>query len=269
MAKKVYGVRKGRQPGLYATWAECEQQVKGFPGAEFKSFTSDADARSWLGIDTDEAPRGEGLGRQASESANHPQQETSPAAGPESVQESNGPTDADASVADFLEVDSDGNESLLEMRGAKAKTFIAFLARYGVAAHIVPVNSEHYHRLVLEEGGYVDLYLTKKKPLAPKFSGLTDSDRRQQIKRLWRMFHWQVGDRIHPRTVDGWEVVERYYKLLKPFGRLNFDFLPLAQALEAVAIDAPPAASIRYDFEQIEKTYLKLRPHPGGAGTMR
>lgn len=181
MAKKVYAVRKGRQPGLYATWAECEQQVKGFPGAEFKSFASDADARSWLGIDTDEEPRGEGLGRQASESANHPQQETNHAAGPESVRESNGPSDGDASVADLLEVDSDGNGSLLEMRGAKAAAFVAFLARYGVAAHIVPVNSGHYHRLVLESGGYVDLYLTRKKPLAPKFSGLTDPDRRQQI----------------------------------------------------------------------------------------
>ncbi|WP_078598543.1 viroplasmin family protein [Evansella clarkii] len=41
MAKtKYYTVRKGRNPGVYSSWAECESQVKGFPGAEFKSFAS-------------------------------------------------------------------------------------------------------------------------------------------------------------------------------------------------------------------------------------
>jgi ribonuclease HI len=40
MANKFYTVRKGRKPGVYPTWAECEDQVKGFKGAEFKSFAS-------------------------------------------------------------------------------------------------------------------------------------------------------------------------------------------------------------------------------------
>lgn len=40
MANKFYTVRKGRKPGVYSTWAECEAQVKGFKGAEFKSFES-------------------------------------------------------------------------------------------------------------------------------------------------------------------------------------------------------------------------------------
>lgn len=35
---KVYVVWKGRQPGVYASWAECEAQVKGYPGAEYKAF---------------------------------------------------------------------------------------------------------------------------------------------------------------------------------------------------------------------------------------
>ena len=39
MAKqKYYVVWKGRKPGIYTTWAECEAQVKGFAGAEYKSF---------------------------------------------------------------------------------------------------------------------------------------------------------------------------------------------------------------------------------------
>lgn len=41
MAKtKFYTVRKGHQPGIYTSWAECEAQVKGFKGAEFKGFAS-------------------------------------------------------------------------------------------------------------------------------------------------------------------------------------------------------------------------------------
>lgn len=40
MASKFYTVRKGRKPGVYDSWAECEAQVKGFKGAEFKSFAS-------------------------------------------------------------------------------------------------------------------------------------------------------------------------------------------------------------------------------------
>ena len=34
MKKKIYAVRKGRNPGIYDVWAETEQQVKGFSGAE-------------------------------------------------------------------------------------------------------------------------------------------------------------------------------------------------------------------------------------------
>ena len=39
MAKlKFYVVWKGRQPGVYNTWVECQRQIAGYSGAEFKSF---------------------------------------------------------------------------------------------------------------------------------------------------------------------------------------------------------------------------------------
>ena len=38
MAKYYYGVRKGRNIGIYNTWKECEENVRGYPGAEYKSF---------------------------------------------------------------------------------------------------------------------------------------------------------------------------------------------------------------------------------------
>ncbi len=39
MKKKIYAVRKGRVPGIYDVWRETERQVKGFRGAEYRSFT--------------------------------------------------------------------------------------------------------------------------------------------------------------------------------------------------------------------------------------
>lgn len=49
MAKnKYYAVAKGRAPGIYETWAECEAQVKGFPGASFKGFPDRNGAESFL-----------------------------------------------------------------------------------------------------------------------------------------------------------------------------------------------------------------------------
>ncbi|ELP92246.1 hypothetical protein EIN_118200 [Entamoeba invadens IP1] len=41
---KVYVVFEGRVRGLYATWAECDAQVKGFSGAKYKSYPSREDA---------------------------------------------------------------------------------------------------------------------------------------------------------------------------------------------------------------------------------
>ncbi|CAM1510404.1 Fc.00g007390.m01.CDS01 [Cosmosporella sp. VM-42] len=43
-AQKFYAVRAGFHPGVYLTYAECQQQTAGFKGAVFKSFTSRADA---------------------------------------------------------------------------------------------------------------------------------------------------------------------------------------------------------------------------------
>lgn len=49
MAKKYYAVRKGRKTGVFATWAECQKQVTGFSGAEFKSFGTMEEARIFVG----------------------------------------------------------------------------------------------------------------------------------------------------------------------------------------------------------------------------
>ena len=59
--KKYYAVRKGIETGLFDTWTECEQDVKGYSGAEFKSFGSLEDAKAWLG-EAGVEPSGHGAG---------------------------------------------------------------------------------------------------------------------------------------------------------------------------------------------------------------
>ncbi len=46
---KFYAVLKGRQPGIYTTWPACEEQVKGFPGAIYKAFSTKAQALAFVG----------------------------------------------------------------------------------------------------------------------------------------------------------------------------------------------------------------------------
>jgi len=46
--KNVYAVRKGFKTGIFQTWEECEKQVKGFKGAEFKGFPSMQEAHQYL-----------------------------------------------------------------------------------------------------------------------------------------------------------------------------------------------------------------------------
>ncbi len=38
--RKFYVVWEGRAPGIYDTWEDCREQVEGFPGARFKSYSS-------------------------------------------------------------------------------------------------------------------------------------------------------------------------------------------------------------------------------------
>src|SRR5215216_7631855 len=44
--QKYYVVWKGRKPGIFTSWAEAEKQIKGFAGAQYKSFGSLPEAES-------------------------------------------------------------------------------------------------------------------------------------------------------------------------------------------------------------------------------
>lgn len=46
--KNVYAVRKGVNTGIFQTWEECEKQIKGFKGAEFKGFPGMQEAQKYF-----------------------------------------------------------------------------------------------------------------------------------------------------------------------------------------------------------------------------
>ena len=51
--KKVYAVKKGKMTGLFDTWEKCREAVHGCPGAEFKGFATEEEARAYLGCGAD------------------------------------------------------------------------------------------------------------------------------------------------------------------------------------------------------------------------
>ena len=47
---KFYAVKKGYHTGIFDTWEECQKEVSGYSGAEFKSFPTKSAAEEYLGI---------------------------------------------------------------------------------------------------------------------------------------------------------------------------------------------------------------------------
>jgi ribonuclease HI len=46
--KKFYAVASGRRCGIFSDWPAAEREVKGYGGAKYKSFATEAEAREWL-----------------------------------------------------------------------------------------------------------------------------------------------------------------------------------------------------------------------------
>ncbi len=112
--KKYYVVWEGVTPGIYESWAECQLQIKGYPGARYKSFKSREEAVAAFGgnvsdhIDTRILAKG-----QAPASA-------TPAATPDRY--------ADEIVWDSISVDAacSGNPGVMEYQGVDTKSRFQF-----------------------------------------------------------------------------------------------------------------------------------------------
>ena len=54
--KKYYAVKVGKKTGIFYSWPECEEAVKGYPGAQYKGFVSEDEAEAYLGGGNDKEP---------------------------------------------------------------------------------------------------------------------------------------------------------------------------------------------------------------------
>lgn len=54
---KYYAVKKGKHPGIYNNWPECQREISGFSGAVYKSFPTLAEAQAWLQKSPIDAPQ--------------------------------------------------------------------------------------------------------------------------------------------------------------------------------------------------------------------
>jgi ribonuclease HI len=50
-----YGVKVGRTPGVFTNWKDVQKSITGFPGAKFKKFETEAEAREFAMIDAGDA----------------------------------------------------------------------------------------------------------------------------------------------------------------------------------------------------------------------
>lgn len=48
--KNYYAVRKGRKTGIFLSWEQCKSAVNGYPGCEYKGFSTEEEAKEYLGI---------------------------------------------------------------------------------------------------------------------------------------------------------------------------------------------------------------------------
>lgn len=55
--KKIYAVKKGKQAGLFYSWDECKESVRGYPGAEYKGFETEEEAKNYLENKEQEVPK--------------------------------------------------------------------------------------------------------------------------------------------------------------------------------------------------------------------
>jgi len=47
---KFYAVRRGRRVGIYTSWSACKAQVNGYPGAQYKAFSTKSEAEAYIAV---------------------------------------------------------------------------------------------------------------------------------------------------------------------------------------------------------------------------
>lgn len=266
MGNKVYAVRKGRAPGIYETWPECEAQIKGFSGAQFKSFGSTPEAQAWLNCGLVPDPLATSQEPQAPFQSVSQSQWASVREGVDGNTRLLDPDrdlirkDTPSSAIHSLRAIQQSEQppaNLHEQLEMKAAGFLAYLQNQGIPAYAAAGGSQYHERIGIKNGGQVDLYHTRKKPFSLVADRISDLGLRSLVVRHWQKFHWGSDQGLQSSL---WDTVDYYYGILKPYADLRFDFIALARVLRNASPEAPDPDEVRYDFALIESTYKHLRP---------
>jgi ribonuclease HI len=118
--QKYYVVWEGKVPGIYTSWADCQQQTNGYPQARFKAYESEAEAkaalaRGWKASFASAGSSGGGAAAKTAASAGKASKSSKPSA--------NGELPAQV-VLDSISVDvgSKGNPGIVEYKGVSTRT---------------------------------------------------------------------------------------------------------------------------------------------------
>lgn len=114
---KFYVVWKGKRPGVYSSWSDCQEQIKGYPGAEYKAFETREMAEKAFKRDSNEY-LGKGQNKKGAEGFR-----------PEISEEEK--LLIGEPVPDSLSVDAacSGNPGIMEYRGVDTKSGIEFFRK--------------------------------------------------------------------------------------------------------------------------------------------
>ena len=149
-------------------------------------------------------------------------------------------------------------EDVLVTLEQKALGFVVFLANQNVEAKHTQIYNEQYARIVIE-GGYFDLYNTRKRPMSPYLHNFKDAVFQKRIEQLWQQFHLGVAEQSAATEATGFEEVEYYLSILSPYRHLAFDFSALANALET-ALGHDSKIELPVDnYDELEHIYRQLR----------
>jgi hypothetical protein len=140
-----------------------------------------------------------------------------------------------------------------------AVNFVAYLVEHDIHASYDQIYNGQFARIVVQ-GGYFDLYNTRKRPMSPYLHNFKDAERQTKIERRWRAFYIGSADELPTPEPTGFEEIEYYLAVFELYRRLKFDFSALAAALQPFVDQDEPLPTENYD--ELEKIYKQVRNMP-------
>lgn len=207
--QKYYVVWEGNNPGVYASWSECQLQIKGYPNALYKSFPSKAEAlAAFRGKPSDFIGQGK---------------PSAPKAKPQSSEEARR-----GIVWDSLSVDAacSGNPGIMEYQGVDTRTKAQlFHKKFSLGTNNIGEFLAIVHALALfkQQGKDTPIYTDSKTAMSwvRKKKANTALKRNAKTELLYQLIeraeHW-LRENSFRNPILKWDT-ERWGEIPADFGR--------------------------------------------------